>query len=159
MIWEKMTKDSKESSEGFVRRSKVGSESCEGFMRIEPLVDRGVNVNLKNLWDSIQSVVKEGERGVWGIRGKPGVNGRRGDTEKRHPGGMRERKRSSVECGLIKWDLWFLTYLQKCHWTVLFENLKTGKKSFLNSVFKLSKIKNVTQTLLKKIFYQTHFLF
>ena len=44
-----MRKDSKECSEGFVRRSKVGSESCDGFMRIEPLVDRGVNVNLKNL--------------------------------------------------------------------------------------------------------------
>ena len=43
------------------------------------------------------------------------MNGRGGDTEKRRPGGMRERKRSSVECGLIKWDLWFLTYLQKCH--------------------------------------------
>ena len=31
-----MRKDLKECSEGFVRRSKVGSESCEGFMRIEP---------------------------------------------------------------------------------------------------------------------------
>ena len=38
-----------------------------------------------------------------------------GDTEKRRSGGMRERERSSVECGLIKWGLWFLTYLQKCH--------------------------------------------
>ena len=37
--------------------------------------------------------MKEGERGVWGIRGKPGVNGRRGDTEKRRPGGMREREK------------------------------------------------------------------
>ena len=45
------------------------------------------------------------------------MNGRR-QREKRSPGGMRERERgreSSVECGLIKWDLWFLTYLQQCH--------------------------------------------
>ena len=35
--------------------------------------------------------------------------------------------------------------------------LKTGKRSFLNSVFKHPKIGNVTQTLLKKHPYQTHF--
>lgn len=44
-----MRKDSKESWEGFGRRFEVVSESWEGFMRTEPLVDRGGNVNLKNL--------------------------------------------------------------------------------------------------------------
>ena len=37
--------------------------------------------------------------------------------------------------------------------------LKTGKKSFLNSVFKHLKIINVTQILLKKHSYQTFFFF
>ena len=37
--------------------------------------------------------------------------------------------------------------------------LKTGRRSFLNLVFKHFKIRNITQTLLKEILYQTHCFF
>ena len=42
---------------------------------------------------------------------------------------------------------------------MLFENWKLVSMSFLNVVFKYLKMKNVTQTLLNKISYQTSFLF
>jgi len=40
-----------------------------------------------------------------------------------------------------------------------FLNLKIGKRSFLNSVFKHPKMSNVTQTLLKRHHYQMRYFF
>ena len=57
---------------------------------------------------------------------------------------------------LIKCTPCFSKYLQKCHpvW-----NLKSGKRNFPNSMFKLSKISNITQTFLKYTLTKSLFFF